>query len=115
MVTRPVAVPGSDPIREIGAMLSELSGCGGATVTFACWLTPLAVTVIVAAVACVTADVVTGIDADHAPAGTVKVAGTLTAGEALERLSTIPLAGAGPWRFAKAVAAEPPLTAAGET
>src|SRR5690348_8316702 len=68
MVTRPVAVPGSDPIREIGLMLRELGACCGATVIFTCWLTPPADTVIVAAVACVTAEVVTGIDHDHEPA-----------------------------------------------
>jgi hypothetical protein len=115
MVTRPVAVPGSDPIREIGLMLSELGACCGATVIFTCWLTPPADTVIVAAVACVTAEVVTGIDIDHEPAGTVTVAGTLAAGESLETFSTIPPAGAGPWRLAPTIAGVPLLTAAGET
>ena len=85
----------------------------GATVSVACLLTPLEVTAIVAAVACVTAAVVTGIDADHEPAGTVKVAGTPTAGLSLDRLSTTPPAGAGPCRSTQAVAGEPPLTAAG--
>src|SRR4051794_12275391 len=101
MLTSPEAVPGSDPIREIGKMLSALGGCCGATVIVTCWRTAPADTVIVAGVACVTADVVTGIDADHAPAGTVTVAGTLAAGESLETLSTIPPAGAGPWRLAQ--------------
>src|SRR5262249_54153399 len=114
MLTSPVAVPGSDPIREIGWMLSELGGRCGATVIVTCWLTPLELTVIVAAVACVTAEVVTGIDIDHAPAGTVTVAGTLTAGESLETLSTTPPAGAGPWRLAQTIAGVPLLTAAGE-
>src|SRR5262245_52827022 len=113
MVTRPVAVPGSDPIREIGSIRSVSGVRGGATVSVACLLVPPAVTVIVAAVACVTAEVVTGIDADHAPAGTVTVAGTLTAGLSLERLSSTPPAGAGPFRSIQAVAGEPPLTAAG--
>src|SRR3954471_6354735 len=115
MLTSPVAVPGSDPIREIGLMLSELGGFAGATVIFTCWLTPPADTVIVAAVACVTADVVTGIDIDHAPAGTVTVGGTLAAGESLVTLSTTPPVGAGPWRFAQTIAVLPLLTAAGET
>ena len=55
------------------------------------------------------------IDADQEPAGTVKVAGTLTAGESLERLRTIPPSGVGPCRFAQAIAWVPPLTAAGVT
>src|SRR4051812_7437505 len=113
MVTLPVAVPGSDPIREIGSILRVSGGRGGATVSVACWLTPLELAVIVAAVVAVTAVVVTGIDADHAPAGTVKVEGTLAAGELLERLSTIPPAGAGPCRSTQAVTGVPPLTAAG--
>src|SRR4051794_39228471 len=103
MPTRPVAVPGSDPIREIGLTLREPSGNCGATVSFTCWLTPLAVTVIVAGVACATAVVVTVIGTDQVPAGMVKVAGTLAAGESLERLTAIPPAGAGPCRFTKAV------------
>src|SRR4051794_41054713 len=113
MPTSPVAVPGSEPIREIGSMLSELTGRGGATVIFTRWLAPLAVTVIVAPAACATAEVVTGIDADHEPAGMVYVAGTLAAGESLDRLSATPPAGAGPCRFTQTVAAVPPLTAAG--
>src|SRR3954454_12908120 len=112
MLTSPVAVPGSDPIREIGLMLSALGGSGGATVIFTCLLTPLAVTVIVAVVGCVTADVVTGIDIDHEPAGTVTVAGTLAAGESLVTLSKRPPVGAGPWRFAQTIAVLPLLTAA---
>src|SRR4051794_922674 len=133
MPTSPVAVPGSEPIREIGSMLSELTGRGGATVIFTCWLAPLAVTVIVAPAACATAEVVTGIDADHAPAGVGYVAGAPAAGGALGRPRETPpagagpgrvtpkgapgppLAGAGPCRFTQMVAAAPPLTAAGVT
>src|SRR5262245_8507581 len=111
MVTFPVAVPGSDPIREIGSIRRVSGVRGGATVSVACLLVPPAVTVIVAAVACVTAEVVTGIDADHAPAGTVKVAGTLAAGLSLDRLSTTPPAGAGPFRSTQAVTGDPPLVA----
>src|SRR5205823_4178249 len=113
MVTRPVAVPGSDPIRETGSILSVSGVRGGATVSVACLLTPPLLTVIVAAVVCATAEVVTGIDADQEPAGTVKVAGTLTAGLSLDRLSTTPHAGTGPSRSTQAVGWAPPLTAAG--
>src|SRR4051812_8967854 len=113
MVTRPLAVPGSDPIREIGSILSVSGARGGATVSVACLLAPPAVTVTVAAVACVTADVATGIDAAPEPSGTVKAAGTLAAGLSLERFSVSPPAGAGPFRSPQAVAWAPPLTAAG--
>ena len=41
MFTSPVAVPGSDPIREIGSMVTDWGVRGGVTVTVACWLTPL--------------------------------------------------------------------------
>src|SRR4051794_26004531 len=41
------------------------------------------------------------------------VAGTLTAGELLERLTTAPPAGAGPGRWTQAEAGEPPLSATG--
>ena len=41
IVTRPVALPESDPIREIGSILRESGGRAGATVIFACLLTPL--------------------------------------------------------------------------
>src|SRR3954453_3864441 len=41
------------------------------------------------------------------------VAGTLTAGEVLERLTTAPPAGAGPCRSTQAMAGEPPLSATG--
>ena len=115
MLTSPVALPGSDPIREIGAMLSPVGGIAGATVIVACWVTPPAVTVIVAGVACVTADVVTWTGIDHVPAGMMMVAGTLAAGELLERFTTSPPAGAGPWRFTKTSVGIPPLTAAGES
>src|SRR4051794_2337371 len=115
MLTFPVAEPGSDPIREIGSMLSASGGRGGVTVRLTCLLAPLAVAVSVARVAPVTAVVVTGTDIENAPGGTVTVAGTLTAWESLARLTTTPPAGAGPCRFTQAVADAPPLTAAGVT
>ena len=115
MLTSPVALPGSDPIREVGAMLRPVGAIAGATVIVACWVTPPAVTVIVAGVACVTVDVVTCTGIDHVPAGMVTDAGTLAAGELLEKFTTSPPAGAGPWRFTKTSVEKPPATAAGES
>ena len=68
---------------------------------------------IVATVVPVTAVVVSGTEADHTPSGTVIVAGTLTVGESLERLTTAPPAGAGPDRSTQAEPGVPPLTAIG--
>ena len=100
MFTSPVAVPGSDPIREIGSIVTDSGGRGGVTVTVVCWLTA----------------VVGRRDrgdggrghgrrrqrdgpGPDTPRGRSSSAGRLTAGELLERLTTAPPAGAGPGRF----------------
>src|SRR5262249_20215339 len=115
MVTRPVALPGSDPIREIGSILRVSGARGAPTVILACLLTPLKVTGIVPRVAPPTPAAAPGADAAQAPGGPLKAAGPLTAGESLERLSRAPPAGAGPSRSTQAVTGEPPLTATGVT
>ena len=70
---------------------------------------------IVTVVSAVTALVVTGNVALMAPAGTVTLAGTVTAGELAESVTTNPPAGAMEFKFTFPCKAVPPITLVGFT
>ena len=82
------------PVVVVGKSVSEVGFGAGITVTCDCTLLPFQLAVIVTGVLAVTSLVGIATEADELPADTLTVAGGLTAGELLDRLTTAPAAGA---------------------
>jgi len=97
------------PTVEVGERDTEAGGGCGRSVSVVCAVPPFQLAVTVAAVGAATVLVGTGKKVEKEPAGTVTVAGGLTAGESLDRLTTAPPAGAWPLSITVALAGAPPL------
>jgi hypothetical protein len=109
-----VTVPVEDvpPVTLLG-LTATLESVGVLIVSVAVLLTPATVPVIVAVVTAETADVETVKVAVVAPAATVTVAGTVALVVLEVRLTTIPLAPAGPLRVTVPVDLAPPVSDVG--
>lgn len=106
-VTIPVEPLGSNAVE--GLSVRDVGIACGKTVICVCALVPFHEAVTVAAVGVVTAAVWTAIAPAEAPAGTIAVAGGITADELLERFNTAPPAGASPVSATFSCALEDPV------
>lgn len=109
-----VTVPVEDvPPVTLAGFIDTVEIAGALTVSAAVLLTPLNEAVIVAVVVAATAVVFTVKFAVEAPAATVTLAGTVAEPLLLERVTTVPPAGANPVRVTVPVDDVPPVTLVG--
>src|SRR5439155_8239121 len=102
------------PVVVVGSRVSVSGGCPAVSVSCDRTLIPFQVAVTVAVVGAVTALVWTLNETDASPAAAVTVAGTFTAGESLDRLTTAPPAGATPLSMTTPPTVAPPVMLLGE-
>jgi hypothetical protein len=101
--------PPDCPTVEVGLSVTDVGGCCGVNVTCACVLTPFQVAVTVAVVFDVTLLVGMESETEGLPGAMFTDAGTCTAAESLERLTTAPPAGAWPFSITINCGMAPPL------
>jgi hypothetical protein len=102
------------PTVEVGESVNEVGGGCDVSVTCEVALAPFQVAVTATVVAAETALVVTGNETEKSPGSTVTVAGGLTTGELVDKLTRAPPAGAWPFSITIPVAVAPPLIVLGE-
>jgi hypothetical protein len=103
------------PLVDVGLSVNESGACWGVSVRCVWRVVPFKLALIVTGVYVVTAPVGMLREIEKLPAGTVAVEGTFArVGSLLERLTTVPPAGAWPFNMTISVGATPPVIVLGE-